>query len=452
MEGSGTRTLRIQDYARMVRRQWIWVALGLAVCVSVAFAVSRAQPRTYSASARLFVSLIPVGGVPVTPSDSVSLSQQLPTYVGLVDSPRVLTPVISQLGLHESESALASKVAATSEANTALMDVTATDPSPVRARVIANVVSRRFAQVIENLETAPGAPHPSVSVTVVRPAVTPSSPASPKTTLNLLIGAFVGLCVGIAIALWRARSDTTLRSPEDVFDASGLPLLGAIPRSASMGGAVNGAGKRSDAYRRVRTNLRLTDRAGAHRSVTITSSLRGEGKTATACHVAATIAELGLSVTLVDADLRQPAVADYLGIEPRPGLVELLTGGVPLADARCALPSYGHLAVLTAGMRGLDGTIENGRSASELIDSTEMRACLETLVRESDIVIVDAPPVIPVVDAAILAGMTDGVALVVAAGRTRRQDLRRALATLNSVDASVSGLVLNMVSPKHSYP
>jgi len=362
-------------------------------------------------------------------------------------------PVVTQLGLHESESELASKVTATSEANTALMDVTATDSSPVRARVIANVVSRRFARVIEDLETAPGAPHPSVSVTVVRPAVTPLSPASPKTTLNLLIGAFVGLCVGIAVALWRARSDTTLRSPEDVVDASGLPLLGAIPRSASKGGgAVDGAGKRSDAYRRVRTNLRLADRAGAHRSVTITSSLRGEGKTATACHVAATIAELGLSVTLVDADLRRPAVADYLGIEPRPGLVELLTGGVPLVDARCALPSYGHLAVLTAGVHGLDGSIEDGRSASELLDSAEMRACLETLVRESDIVIVDAPPVIPVVDAAILAGMTDGVALVVAAGRTRRQDLRRALATLESVDASVSGFVLNMVSPKHSYP
>lgn len=166
----------------------------------------------------------------------------------------------------------------------------------------------------------------------------------------------------------------------------------------------------------------------------MTSSVPGEGKSTVAANLALTLAEAGSRVALVDADLRRPSVADYLGLEGAAGLTTVLIGQATLDDV---VQPWGALAVLTSG--------QIPPNPSEMVGSRAMTWVLDELAERYDVVVIDTPPLLPVTDAAILARLTDGALVVAGANGLHRHQLTEALGSLERVGARVLGLVVNRV-------
>nr|WP_238345081.1 CpsD/CapB family tyrosine-protein kinase [Actinopolymorpha cephalotaxi] len=185
----------------------------------------------------------------------------------------------------------------------------------------------------------------------------------------------------------------------------------------------------------LRTNLQFVDVDQRSKVFVVTSSLPGEGKTTTATNLAIALAQSGQRVALVDGDLRRPGVADSLGLETSVGLTSVLIGRIALSDA---IQEWGpdKLPVLTSGPMPPDPT--------HLLQSRVMAEVLADLRRAFDIVLIDAPPLLPVADAAILSAQVEGALLVVRHGKTTRDQVRSCVERLGSVHAHVAGTILNM--------
>ena len=191
---------------------------------------------------------------------------------------------------------------------------------------------------------------------------------------------------------------------------------------------------RAEAFRTIRTNLRYVDVDNPPRSVVITSSLPGEGKTTTACNLSIALAQAGSKVLLIEADMRRPRVAEYLGVDGTIGLTDVLIGQASTADA------------IVSWQRGLLDFLPSGAippNPSELLGSRQMTDLLKDLVDKYDSIILDAPPLLPVSDAAILATVTDGALLIAHYGDTTHEQVQHAADALRQVGARILGSVLN---------
>jgi non-specific protein-tyrosine kinase len=220
----------------------------------------------------------------------------------------------------------------------------------------------------------------------------------------------------------------------------------------------------AEAYRSIRTSLLFCNPEQPPRTILVTSSQPGEGKTSTSVNLAISLAQLGNRIVVIDADLRQPRCHRALGIPAGRGLTEVLRGNADVDDViqRFCLENG---AVTLANSDEHDGTLalhvlQSGMPSADpsvLLASQRMRDVLQTLEARYDIVLIDSPPVFPITDAAILATVVDGVVLVVRGQRTDRQITREALERLRYMNATVIGVVLNGVDPgsgdyyKYSY-
>jgi capsular exopolysaccharide synthesis family protein len=193
---------------------------------------------------------------------------------------------------------------------------------------------------------------------------------------------------------------------------------------------------RAEAFRTMRTNLQFDDVDHELGSVVITSSIAGEGKSTTCCNLAISLAQAGTRVILVEADLRRPKVADYMGLEGAIGLTNVLVGNLHIDDALQAWGN-GNLHVLASG--------QLPPNPSELLGSQQMEHLLRELEGRADIVLIDAPPILPVTDAAVLSVMTSGVVMVVSAEKTRRDQVKRAASGITGVGGVILGTVFNKV-------
>ena len=367
--------------------------------------------------------------------------QRVKSYAEVLQSPRIGELVAKDLGLQRSAIAVASQVTATAPLDTVLINLSVKDKSPHLAQRIAQSIGVQFPKVVEQLERpTSGGPAP-VKVSIIQPAPLPRAPTSPKPKLNLALGLLVGLVVGVAGAVLRETLDTSVKSPEQAEELVGAPMLGAIsfdPDAATNPLVVHTSpsSARSEAFRQMRTNLQFVDIEHALRSVVITSSVTGEGKSTTTCNLSLSLAQAGVRVILVEGDLRRPRVAEYMGLEGAVGLTSVLLGRVPIEDA---LQPWGDgtLQVLPSGPLP--------PNPSELLGGTGMEELLRQLEGLADIILVDAPPLLPVTDAAVLGAMTSGVLMLVRSNRTNREQVKRATSTANAVGATVPGVILNAV-------
>lgn len=435
----------LQDYLRVLRKRWRLIVVATLVALAAAAAVTYQMKPSYAATAELFVSTRNAPGDIAGVYTGQQFAQAgVTSYADIVTSPQVLAPVIASLHLPMTVTQLSHEISASSPLNTVLLDVKASDRYPARAQAIANAVASQFASVIEQLETPTSGGASPVKVTVVQPAGRPAAPVSPRKKLNLGLGFLVGLAIGVGGAVLRETLDRSVRTTEELTDITGAPTIGVIafdPEIAKHPLAVVSAPTSavSESFRQLRTNLQFVNVDQAPRSIVFTSSVPGEGKTTTVCNLSVALAQAGLRCLLVEADLRRPRVGEYMGVDSSVGLTNVLTGKVSLADA--------------AQRWGTDGVylLPSGATPpnpSELLGSQNMRAFLRDAQGSFDVVLLDAPPLLPVTDAAVVANAADGAILVVHAGATHRDQVRRASEALQAVGARLFGTVLSMVATK----
>jgi polysaccharide biosynthesis transport protein len=435
----------LRDYGRILRKRWLLILLCMLLGGGAAVGISQLQTPIYEAQTQLFVSAQSASDTLADAAQGGIFTQQrVKSYAQIVTSPEVLQPVINRLGLSETPDQLADQISASAPLDTVLINVAVDDTSRQRAKDIANAVSQQFTEQVLTLETPVGGGTSPVKVTVVKQADLPTEPVSPRTKVNLALGLLLGLALGIAVAVFRETLDTTIKRIDDLQRITGAGALGMIAFDSDASKhplitAIDPASTRSESFRTLRTNLQFVDIDRPPRTVVITSAVAGEGKSTTACNLAITLAQAGIRVVLVESDLRRPKIAEYLGVEGSVGLTSVLIGRAGLDDA---LQTWGRcgLAVLASG--------PIPPNPSELLGSGHMVALLRQLQQRFDVVIIDAPPLLPVTDAAVLSRICDGAVLVVRYGKTRREQLERTAQALRTVDARILGTVMNMAPTK----
>jgi len=434
----------LRDFVRVLRRRWRLVSALVLLTTAAAATGTALSTRIYQAEVEVFVSLRDTASGTSSNAYQGNLFSQerVKSYAKIANSPAVTAAVVRQLDLDLTPGQLAEQINATAPADTVLVDITVKDPSAERARDVANSVAAQFAKVVRDLERPAADQRSPVSVTVVRPADLPSSPVSPRRTINLALGLLLGLAVGVGIAVLRETLDSSVKNSGDLQELTGSSALGVIAYDGQaqknpLVSQVDSRSGRGEAFRTLRTNLRFVDVDNPPGVVVVTSSVASEGKSTTACNLATTLASAGVRVILVEADLRRPRVADYMGVEGAVGLTDVLIGRAKLDEV---LQPWGNspLTILTSGALP--------PNPSELLSSAQMNELIGALRSRADIVLIDAPPLLPVTDAAVLARECDGAIVVVRQGKTTREQVTRALEALHSVGARVLGTVLNMAA------
>ncbi|GLX05151.1 polysaccharide biosynthesis tyrosine autokinase [Microbispora sp. NBRC 16548] len=429
-------------YARLMRRYSPLLLLSVLAGVGTAHVVTVNTPPRYLASITMLVSADTREGGLSTALQAGALSQQrVQSYATLLTSRQV----IGRIARGEDVDDLQARITAGAVPDTTLLRATVADSVPARAAARANALGAAFAQLIDKIERPTPKSPPTIRVTVVDEAEVPKEPVAPQPLTNMALGALIALFAAVAGLVLRDRLDTTVKTAETLQQVARSSILGVIgyERDAKRHPLIlrdQGRSSRAEAFRSLRTNLQFIGVDRQPKSLVVTSCLPGEGKSSTSVNLAITMAQAGWRVVLVDADLRRPSVPRYLGIEGGTGLTDVLIERARLRDV-----------IQTWGQPGLS-VLPSGRippNPSELLGSRGMRSVLAQLTEEYDMVIIDAPPLLPVTDAAALGAICDGALLVVRHGKTRREQVLRAGELLSSINARLVGTVLNFVPAKH---
>lgn len=463
--------LDLSDYLRVVRVYWKAITAFTLLATLAAFGWTVVQPKIYSSDS---------SGIVVTPgSDNVSLSlagdslakAKVKNYESVAKSRLVADRVIASLELKTTADALLGTISVKVPLDTAEIRVTAQSTDPATAQRVADAWVNGLAAQVEAIETAPHAatvvepgtaatpdagtpaavPASAVRVLPLGKAVLPTSPVSPNVKLTLALGALVGLALGVAYSLVRRHLDRRLRRPAEIERLFGVPVIGTLPvdhrldeRSTILDAGTaaevhDAGGAMAEALRELRTNLSFLDVDQPPRIIVVTSSVQAEGKSTVTANLAVTLAAAGENVVVVDGDLRRPTLVDVFNLVPGVGVTDVLTGTAELADVLQPWGALPNLSVLGSG--------RIPPNPSELLGSQAMKNMLNALA-ENAIVLIDAPPLLPVTDAAVLSRAADGAIVVIRTGRTTQEQLAQSLGNLDKVKGRILGAVLNYVPTK----
>lgn len=438
--------MELRDYLDILRRRWSAVVVVTLATLAVAAALTLLMTPKYTATTRLFFGVQGGESVSELAQGSTFTEKQMTSYAEVANSPLVLDRVVQQLGLPMTAVQLAGDVTASAPTGTVILEIAATSTNAAKAAQIANSIAEQLTSVAGDLVPERPDGTESVRATILAPAQTPVAPSSPQVVRNLALGLALGLLLGAVFALLRHVLDTKIRSEQDVQALTNSAVLGVVPfdpGAASHPVVMHDdpLGPRSEAVRRLRTNLQFVDVADQSKSIVITSSIPGEGKSITSINLAVSLADAGQKVILVDADLRRPSVAEYLGLEGGVGLTTVLIGRAELDDVVQPWQQT-TLDILPAG--------QIPPNPSELLGSKAMSRLLDELTDIYDMVILDSPPLLPVTDAALLSRSAGGTLLVVGVDRIHRAQLRDAIDSLTTVGANLQGVVLNKIARRDS--
>jgi capsular exopolysaccharide synthesis family protein len=277
---------------------------------------------------------------------------------------------------------------------------------------------------------------PNETIVVHDDPVISDSPVSPNVTLNLVLGAVVGLVFGVGIAFFLEYLDTSVKSLEDVERYLQVPVLAVIPKDVGVLHKQNGMSPDAEAYRILRTNIEFNRKNPEDNAITVVSGGAGEGKSTTLVNLAYICAQGGYTTLMIDADLRRPRLHTFFDINNAVGLTNFLTTELMLEDVILQTP-VDNLYFMPSGILPADAAgILNSRRMSELIQDVKQRF---------DLVLVDSPPILGVSDASVLASEVDLTMIVVQHRKLPRNMLMRVKQAVENVGGHVIGVVLNNV-------
>ena len=285
------------------------------------------------------------------------------------------------------------------------------------------------------------------NVVQVEKAMPPTVPIQAGPLRNVILGAVIGLLLTGTIAFTLEYMDDTLKTPQDIANVLGLPVVGYVVSESGMdkheGTPYVSANPRSpmaETFRTLRTNLEFASVDKSLKTILVTSPGAGEGKATVAANLAAVMAQANKRVILLEGDLRRPRVHRALGMSNQVGLSDVFRGQMDIRDV-ARYSKVKDLAVITSGSLP--------PNPAELLGSARMTQILARLVESASVVIIDSPPFV-VTDSTVLAAKVDGVLLVLQPGKTHAEAAKTMLAQLNRAGAHVVGVVLNRVSRKTS--
>lgn len=434
--------MELHQYVRVLKRGWLTLVLSVLVALAAAAALVALLPVTYEAETRIYVS--------VDDAESYDLSQRsiysqelVRSFVELAQSSAVLGPVVEDLDLEETPRELADRISVAAQTGTVILEVTVADDDPEQAAAIATSMTAALDDVVQGLTTST-AGSGNVTLTTVEEPFTPEGPSFPQPVNILGLGLLAGLAIGIVLLALREVLDTKVRSEEDIAELTDQAVLGGVQydRRLQKGQLIahtDVGSPLTESFSTLGTNLQFLAVGQCARSFVISSAIEGEGKSSIAVNLAISLRDAGYRVLLVDADLRRPRVAPMLGLEGAVGLTDVLSGRVDLPDV-VQLWGPDELEVLPAG------TVPP--NPIELLGSEAMAELVAALQREYEIIIFDAPPLLPVSDARVLGALCSGVLLVVAVGKVQKPQLKKAIEALRLVEVKLLGLVPTMLPPK----
>ena len=287
---------------------------------------------------------------------------------------------------------------------------------------------------------------------VISPAMLPSAPSFPRPSLFLALGLVLGIAIGTAGGIGLELLAPGFISPKQIEEVLGLPVLSSIPvlgeEQRRMKGSVvpvpryimnNPLAHVSEAVRSLRTGVQMSNVDAPPKVVQVTSALPSEGKSTLAVSLALSAAASGQRVLLIDGDLRHPSTSQFFGLVSHPGLVESLVADNNYLEALHKDADSG-LHVLPAGGKT--------HHPPDLLGSERMRRLVQAAAGDFDYVVIDSPPLAPVVDAAVISQLADRIIFTVAWKRTPREAIAQALKNSSFRLHKVAGVALNMIDEK----
>nr|WP_231366191.1 polysaccharide biosynthesis tyrosine autokinase [Zhihengliuella flava] len=431
-----------------MRGYWRGIVTILVAAVLVAFVWTLTQPKIYEASSSGLVAASGATNLGLATAGDTLAKSKATSYASIASTRPVAEAVKDELGLTTSENQLLNDVSVQVPADTAEIRVSALSEDPAQAQEIANAWVQVLAEEAAQIEAGEDEASPVlVRLMPLGRAALPTAPVSPDTRLALAIGAVAGLAAGLGYALIRHHLDRRIRSV-DAVNRLGQSVVGTIPADERLGAdrqiVDSGNAKTRDraahafaeSLRELRTNLAYMDVDHPPKIMVVTSSVPGEGKSSIASNLAVAIAATGRRTVLIDADLRRPVLTDLFGLPSGAGLTDVLSGAAEIDDVLMPYANAPALELLGSG--------RVPPNPSELLGSNAMKSLLQELAQDA-VVLIDAPPLLPVTDAAILAKSADGALVTIKAGKTTIDELEKSLQNLNKVGAHVLGTILNQV-------
>jgi receptor protein-tyrosine kinase len=485
----------------ILRRQAAVVVAAVVITAAAAVGLALREEKKYSATAELLFRDPALDQKLFGSSFAVPYQdpvRQAETNLGLVSVRRVAEQAARRLDGGLTADDVAGKISTASKGESDLASITATDTDKQRAARIANAFAleyinfrrdadrakiREAQRVVQRqLDRSDGSAGQALreraedlrilaslqtgNAELVQVARAPSSPSSPKPRRSGLIGGFIGLLIGLGIALVREQLDRRLKHPGELEKVFELPVLATVPKSRALQRGSEARGLpplEGEAFRMLRANIRYFNVDREIRSVLLTSAAPKDGKSTVALCLAMAAAESGSSCLLIEADLRAPTLGNLLGIPSEKGLTTLLSN----PDERLA--QVGWRVPLAQNVNGSGPITENpavnldvvfagghAPNPTEMLESRRMREVLEEAERQYSLVVIDAPPVSTVSDAIPLLRQVDGVIVVSRLGTNTRAAAERLSDQLRNLDAPTLGVVANFATekdrPYYGYP
>lgn len=429
------------EYVKTLRRHWLGVVVLTILGALGGYAYGESSPSVYQSTSSVLVTSEVTGNGSDLLQGANYVEDLVTTYVDLATSEKVLKPVIDELDLDTTTRSLARSITAESPLNTVSIKITVRGTDPEKTATVANAVTASLSEAVSDVSpTVAG--KPAIRLTTIESANVPTVPVAPNKRRLTLIGALIGLILGAGYALARRTFGSAIADADDVARVTDLPVVGGIveaKRSSTLPATVleNSLGVQAESLRGLSANLSFLGVDGGLKSIVVTSASPAESKSSIATATALVLAEASHKVLLIDADLRAPTVHDLTSLDNTIGLSTVLIGEDSL-----------EVAVHQWGYEGLD-VLTSGPippNPGQLLNSGAMSALIEKAEQSYDMIVVDSPPLLQVVDAVWLGHLVDGVLVVARRGKTTPRSLARALETLEASHTHVSGIVLSRLS------
>ncbi len=429
-----------------LRHRWPVLLIATLIGALLGFGVFQFRTPEYRSSATVYISTNQVAGETTNPYQANLTSQQMAkSYAELITNPAVTEKVANRMGPDISQEDVADSLSASIAPNSVLLEVSAVQEDAYQAQrmledalsVFQDLVRETSTQEVPETYTEEAKEVPTIQTSVIAAPTIAAAPVGPGKVAFIIAGTIVGLFIGLLIASALHLADRRLRDKEDLEALSTLPHLGSIPMDKSLNTRraldfAQGYSHTTETFRTLRTNLQFCAIDDQPKVIQITSPLAGSGKSVVSINLATSLAELGASVCLVEADLRRPRLSEYLQVDAPLGATDVLLHNIPFADAVATLD--GGVDVLLAG--------SIPPNPAEIIGSKALGKLIAELKEHYDFVIVDSTPVLPVTDAALLARVVDGTVVVVKWNSTTRENFTECIKSLEQVGAHLLGTVI----------